>query len=414
MKLNLDFVRDQFPAFSEPSLKRMAHFENAGGSYMCEQVADFLSDYHKRLRVQPYHPFLSSKEAGQAMDQSYQVLAEILNVPNDWIHIGPSTSANTYTLAQAFKTLIKSGSNIVVTNQDHEANSGFWRRLEQNGAEIREWQIGKNGLLKSEDLWKLVDKNTVFVAFPHVSNIVGAINPVAEICTKLNAMNVISIVDGVSYAPHAWPNITELGADIYLFSAYKTFGPHQGVMSIKPELATRLENQAHGFNASFLRKRFNPAGPDHAQVAALSALGDYITKLYKRHFKDEVTLTQMARDVSALQRSHEGKKLTDLMEGLRKLNAVKSKTVKIIGDFDGAERVPTVSLFHKSRTGLSIAKELRKHGIMAAGGNFYAPRVLSAMGIDPEHGVLRLSFVHYVKSKEIEQLLKALEAVLGS
>ena len=409
MKLKTDFVREQFQAFSEPSLKRTAHFENAGGSFMCRQVAHILSDYHARLRVQPYYAYLASKEAGQAMDKSYQVLAEILNVPNDWVHVGPSTSANTFTLSHAFDALINEGSNIVVTNQDHEANSGFWRRMEKRGVQVREWSVGQNGLLDTATLWPLVDSHTIFVAFPHVSNIVGAINPVAEICTKLNSLNVYSIVDGVSYVPHAWPDISELRADIYVFSAYKTYGPHQGVMTINPELAAKLENQAHYFNAEYFRKRFNPAGPDHAQVAALAGMGDYIAKIYKKHFGKDVSLTQMARDVSALQRSHETKKLTELLEGLRALNSV-----KIIGDVDVDARVPTISLVHDSKTGNDMAKALRKHGVMAAGGNFYAPRVLEAMGIDPEHGVLRLSFVHYGKSKDMEHVLKALKAVLAT
>ncbi len=409
MKLKVDFVREQFKAFSEPSLKRMSHFENAGGSYMCRQVADILYDYHSRLRMQPYYSYQASKEAGQLMDQSYQVLAEILNVPNDWVHVGASTTANTYTLSHAFECLIDKSKNIVVTNQDHEANSGYWRAMAKHGVEIREWSVGKDGLLDPENLWSLLDANTVFVAFPHVSNIVGAINPVAEICAKLKSQNIYSIVDGVSYAPHAWPDISALGADIYFFSAYKTFGPHQGVMTINPELAAKLDNQAHSFNASYLRKRFNPAGPDHAQVAALRGMGDYISKLHKKHFKVETSLTEMTGKVSALQRSHESKKLAILLEGLEKIGSI-----RIIGDVDIRDRVPTVSILHESKKGSELAKALRKHGVMAAGGSFYAPRVLNAMGIDPDHGVLRLSFVHYAKSKDMEHVLKALKSVLNN
>ena len=69
----------------------------------------------------------------------------------------------------------------------------------------------------------------------------------AEICAELRAAGIWSCVDGVSYAPHGFPDLGALGADIYLFSAYKTYGPHQGLMVLSPGLAEWLPNQAHYF-----------------------------------------------------------------------------------------------------------------------------------------------------------------------
>src|SRR3546814_8614195 len=75
------------------------------------------------------------------------------------------------------------------------------------------------------------------VAFPHCSNIVAHLNPVAEICARAHAAGAVTCVDGVSYAPHGLPDVTALGADIYLFSLYKTYGPHQGLMVARRALA---------------------------------------------------------------------------------------------------------------------------------------------------------------------------------
>ena len=74
-----------------------------------------------------------------------------------------------------------------------------------------------------------------------------------------------------------------MGPDIYLFSAYKTYGPHQGLMVIRRELGEMLPNQAHWFNADALYKRFTPAGPDHAQVAACAGMADYYDALAAHH-----------------------------------------------------------------------------------------------------------------------------------
>src|SRR3546814_12038833 len=79
----------------------------------------------------------------------------------------------------------------------------------------------------------LLNERTRLGAFTHCSNLIAEINPVSAICAKIRAAGAVSVVDGVSLAPHGLPDVAMLGADIYLFSAYKTFGPHQGVMVIR-------------------------------------------------------------------------------------------------------------------------------------------------------------------------------------
>ncbi|MGE4326576.1 MAG: aminotransferase class V-fold PLP-dependent enzyme, partial [Pseudodonghicola sp.] len=269
MDLDIDFVRAQFPAFSEPSLKGQAFFENAGGSYTCAPVIRRLTRFYTQRKVQPYAPYEASRLGGEEMDEARARMAAILGVETDELSFGPSTTANTYVLAQAFRQWLKPGEAIVVTNQDHEANSGPWRRLAEEGIEVREWQVDPlTGHLDPQDLAVLLDEDVRLVCFPHCSNVVGEINPVVEITAMAHAAGAFVCVDGVSYAPHGLPDVGNLGPDIYLFSAYKTYGPHQGVMVIRRPLGELLPNQGHYFNGGTLYKRFTPAGPDHAQVAA--------------------------------------------------------------------------------------------------------------------------------------------------
>ena len=182
------------------------------------------------------------------MDDAYLRLGNSLNVGSDEVHIGPSTSQNTYVLAKAFRSGWEAGDEVIVTNQDHEANSGAWRRLADQDIVVREWAIDpETGMLDVADLEALISDRTKLAAFPHCSNIVGFENPVAEICELLSNAGVVSVVDGVSAAPHGLPDISQLGADIYLFSAYKTWGPHQGVMTVRRSICDGLENQSHWF-----------------------------------------------------------------------------------------------------------------------------------------------------------------------
>jgi selenocysteine lyase/cysteine desulfurase len=131
--LDLDFVRDQFPAFSAGSLEGFAHFENAGGSYACGPVIERLGRYYRETKVQPYYGFPASLRAGQEMDLARSRMAAWLNVATEEVHFGPSTSQNTYVIAQALRQHLQAGDEVIVTNQDHEANIGAWRRLAAGG-----------------------------------------------------------------------------------------------------------------------------------------------------------------------------------------------------------------------------------------------------------------------------------------
>jgi len=407
MKLDIDFVRAQFPAFSEPVLQGQAFFENAGGSYTCAPVIDRLTRYYTQRKVQPYAPYEASRLAGEEMDEARSRMAAILGVETDELSFGPSTTQNTYVLAQAVRQWMQPGEAIVVTNQDHEANSGPWRRLADEGIEVREWKIDPaTGHLNPEDLEDLLDESVRLVCFPHCSNVVGEINPVTEITAMAHAAGAFVCVDGVSFAPHGFPDVGALGPDIYLFSAYKTFGPHQGLMVIRRALGALLPNQAHYFNADTLYKRFTPAGPDHAQVAASAGMADYYDALCDHHGGPGTGAVERAGFVNRLIRAHEVELLQPLLDAVSARN-----DLRLIGPSDAARRAPTVALA-LNRPAEPVAADLAAHGVMAGGGDFYAVRPLQAMGVDPAQGALRLSFTHYTHPDEIAQLLTALEKVL--
>ncbi|MEN8659741.1 aminotransferase class V-fold PLP-dependent enzyme [Marivita sp.] len=398
--LEIDFVRSNFPAFSEPSLEGQAFFENAGGSYTCGQVIDRLTRFYKSRKVQPYAPYEASRLGGEEMDEARTRLAALLGVEADEVSFGPSTTQNTYVLARAFRQFMQPGEAIIVTNQDHEANTGPWRHLVNKGIDVREWQVNpETGHLDIADLENLLDDKVRLVCFPHCSNVVGEINPVLEITGLCHAAGAFVCVDGVSYAPHGFVDVGDLGPDIYLFSAYKTYGPHQGVMVIRRALGQLLPNQGHFFNAGTLYKRFTPAGPDHAQVAACAGMADYIDALAVHHGVS-------ARGVHSLMRAHEVKLLQPLLDAVKDRNSV-----RLIGPSDASVRAPTVAL-SLNRSGEEVAAELAQHGVMCGGGDFYAVRALEAMGVDMGKGVLRLSFVHYTSEAEVTKAIEALDAVL--
>ncbi len=405
--LDLDFVRSNFPAFSEPSLQGQAFFENAGGSYTCAPVIERLTRFYRERKVQPYAPYPASEAGGAEMDEARERLAAILGVETDELSFGPSTTQNTYVLANAVRCWLTPGEAIVVTNQDHEANSGPWRRLADEGIEVREWRLDPaTGSLDPEALGPLLEDGKVrLVCFPHCSNVVAEINDVAAITAAAHAAGAFTCVDGVSYAPHGLPDVGALGADIYLFSSYKTYGPHQGVMVVRRQLGFELPNQAHFFNGEVLYKRFTPAGPDHAQVASSAGMADYVDLLAAHHGIDG-NAAERGAGVHDLMRAHEVVLMQPLLDYLAARN-----DLRLIGPREAERRAPTIAV-DLGRNAEEAARRLAAHGIMAGGGDFYAVRPLQALGVDLDKGVLRLSFVHYTSQAEIDQLLAALDATL--
>ena len=412
MKLDIDFVRSQFNQLSDNP--KLVFASNAGGSYVCNQANDLLEHYNRHLRVQPYSRYSPSAEAGQAMDRAQQGWAQALNIDPAELTIGPSTSINTYVMAQAIGDLWVPGDEIIVTNQDHEANSGAWRRKAiEKGVTIRQWEVDPDtGLLNIESLFPLLRDNTRWVFFTHCSNIVGTANPVAEIVKTIKSGSDARVfVDAVAYAPHHISDLKALGIDGYAFSLYKVFGPHQGLMYINRDIHGDLTSQAHYFNSGVPSKDFNPAGPQHAQVAGCAGVLDYFDALHRHHFGDSDKSSNARLDeIHQLILQHENALASPLLDYLDNHPQVRLLGKPHANDND---RAPTIAFKPLNQSSKSLAHKLQDAGIGTEYGNFYAHRLITDLGIDPDDGVVRLSLVHYGNQEEVERILRALDAALN-
>ncbi|MEM8618923.1 MAG: aminotransferase class V-fold PLP-dependent enzyme [Actinomycetota bacterium] len=407
--LDLGLVREQFPIFAGE--RGDAFFENAAGSFACRQTIDALTRYYTEMKVQPYSAYAASAAAGAAMDRSRSRWAEALGVADSEVVFGPSTSANTYVLANAFADVLGPGDEVIVTNQDHEANTGAIRRAaERAGAALVEWPVDPaSGLLDIEELAVLLTERTRVVTLPHASNIVGQENDVARVCALAHRVGARVVVDGVALAPHGIPDVAALDADVYLFSLYKTYSVHQGLMVVRNGLMDELPNQGHFFNADESDKRLNPAGPDHAQVAASAAVLDYVELLDAAHRPNAGgSLWAACRRVTRRWQSHESSLTAELLATLGAMDGV-----RVLGpasvDQPRLHRCPTVAFVPRDEAPAAVARRLVERGIKTNSGHFYAWRLLDAVGVEPADGVVRLSFVHYTSQRDVERVIAALE-----
>ncbi len=412
MQLDINFVRQQFDQLQDQP--EFVFASNAGGSYVCNQVNDLLEHYNRHTRVQPYSHYGSSTEAGEAMDRAKQDWAAALNIDLAELTIGPSTSMNTYVMSQAIGEQWQTGDEIVVTNQDHEANSGVWRRkATEKGVTIRQWEVDlETGLLDTDSLLPLLNDNTRWVFFNHCSNIVGTTNPVAAIAKLIKKHSSAKVfVDAVAYAPHHVSDMKLLGVDGYAFSLYKVFGPHQGIMYVNRSIHAGLASQAHYFLSGESSKVFNPAGPQHAQVAACAGVLDYFDLLYKHHFNhSDVDRPHKLVAIRNLILAHENALAAPILDFLDTHSAVRLIGKAHVADGD---RAPTIAFKPLKQSSQSLTNLLQDAGIGTENGNFYAHRLISDLGIDPDDGVVRLSLVHYNTQEDVEKILTELDRALN-
>lgn len=412
MKLDIDFVRTQFSQLDDDPAFVFA--SNAGGSYVCNQVNELMEHYNRHTRVQPYSRFSSSSDAGKAMDRAKQLWADALNIELSELTVGPSTSINTYVMAQSIGASWKAGDEIIVTNQDHEANSGVWRRkAEEKGVTVRQWSVdSETGLLDIDQLQSLLNEKTRWVFFTHCSNIVGTANPVAEITKAIKAnSNAKVFVDAVAYAPHHICDLKALGVDGYAFSLYKVFGPHQSLLYVNREVTDDLTSQAHYFNAGSPSYDYNPAGPQHAQVAACAGVIDYFKLLHTHHYGNTETDTAgKMNDLHELIQAHENQLGAPILDFLSNHD-----DIQLIGktSTNDNDRAPTIAFKPLRQSSESLVHTLQDNGIGTENGNFYAHRLITDMGIDPEDGVVRLSLVHYNRQADVDRILTELDRALS-
>ncbi len=390
-EFDVAFARAHFP----PLADGWALFENAGGTLVPRSVIERLSAYLGETMVQPGGPFEPSELAAERIAEGQRLMAAMIGAAPEEVMVGPSTTMNAYLLAQAIRPWFEPGDNLVVTNLDHEANNGAWRRLAERGVEIREWRVRPETVeLEAEDLDALLDERTRLVCVTHCSNITGTLHDVAALARRVHDAGAQICVDGVAYAPHRRVDVKAWDVDFYFCSAYKLYGPHLGLLYGKRELLLEARGQNHFFiGEDEIPLKLNPGGVNHELTAALSGVTAYFDALDRRHF-GETNLPPAERltRVFDLIAEHEQEIVTPFIDFLRAKPAV-----RIIGRPESAKdrRVPTVSFVVEGRNAATIPAAVRAHKVAIRDGDFYAARLIQDLGLAAQGGVVRASMVHY-------------------
>lgn len=402
--LDMSYVRSQFPMLADG----YAYLDNAGGSAVLGRVADRVRDYLLNSSVQLGASYGGSVSAGERVMQARESVAQLINAyhPEECV-MGGSTTHLLQILCRAIAPSINSGDEIIVTNCDHEANIGPWQRLcEERGATLRVWSVDPSSLeLELKDLDALLNSRTRYVAMTHASNILGSVNPVAEVARRVHAVGGKLCVDAVAYAPHRLVDVQASGADYYVFSFYKVFGPHFAVLWGHREALLELPSLNHFFiGQEVIPYKLQPGNLNYELSYGCMGISDYLLDIGQRLGATGTPrqVMQAAFDAFEVQ---EDLLAETLLAFLRN-----APGVRIIGKprVTAGDRVPTISFVVAGVQSEAIVRRIDAEQIGIRFGDFYARHLIEELGLTQHGGVVRVSIAHYNTVDEMQRLVEHL------
>jgi selenocysteine lyase/cysteine desulfurase len=244
----------------------------------------------------------------------------------------------------------------------------------------------------------------------HASNILGTINPVAEVARMVHAAGARLCVDAVAYAPHRLVDVQASGADVYVFSFYKVFGPHYAVMWIQRDLLQSLPSLNHYFiGPEVIPYKLQPGNVNYELSYGCIGISEYLEDVGTKLGANGTLRQKMQCAFDAFEK-HED----DLAERLLTYLHTK-KSVRIIGKGTtrAGGRMPTISFVVAQRMSEDIVRHVDRFGIGIRFGDFYAIRLIERLGLQAQGGVVRVSMAHYNTAEEIDRLIRHLDEVIA-
>ncbi len=398
MPVNLAEIRSHFPILRQLVYgKPLVYLDSAATtqkvSYALEGEQRITNNHYGNIHRAAH--FMADKATVEFEEVRNQV-AKFLNVPSSQEVIftkGTTESINlvAFSFGEAF---VGAGDEIIVSQLEHHSNIVPWQIMaERRGAKIVMWPVEANGTLSPAKLKQLISPNTKLIAVAHVSNVLGTINPVHEFSAIARDKGVRILVDGAQAVQHMPVDVQQIGADFYVFSSHKIYGPNGvGVLFGKRELLDAMPPYQGGGEmieqVSFEGTRFNvipykfEAGtPNITGVVGLGAALKFV---------EEIGFEAIA--------AHEQDLLQYATQQLMQLRGM-----QIYGPL--SKRSGVVSFNIKGTHPYDVGTLLDKEGIAVRTGRHCADPLMDHLGIS---GAVRISFGIYSTREEIDRFITSL------
>lgn len=402
--LDLDHVRSQFPGLA----RGWTLFDNAGGSQILKGAVDRMTEFLYEKNVQIGGTYAVSVAAADGLKDARSAAATFVNAARpEEIVFGPTTTVLLQNLARSMRRQLSPGDEVIVTVSDHESNIGPWVSLEEFGIKLVFWPLNHDTMaLELDDLAPLMTQRTKLVCMTHVSNILGQVNPIADIARFVHERGARICVDAVAYAPHRAIDVQAMDVDYYAFSLYKTYGPHYAVMYGKYDYLLELDSLYHYFyGKDKVPGKLEPGNPSYESAYSMLGIRDYFASLVKT---DGDTRSKIEAGFKAVTVQE------DALVG-RLLDYLTSRNdVRVIGSTrnEASQRIPTVAFRFDGRNSMELAREMDSYNIAIRNGDFHSRRLVEDLGEMGDGGLLRVSMVHYNTLEEVDGLCSAFDSIL--
>jgi cysteine desulfurase / selenocysteine lyase len=390
-----------FPALpQEVNGQPLCFLDSAATTLRPQSVIDALVEYYSKDNANPSPVHALARRAGERLSAARQTIARFVNTadPGEIIFTrGTTEGINLVTSTWGIQQ-VRSGDEIVLSVAEHASNLMPWTRLaRQTGARVRILEVDDEGRPRLDRLKEILSDRTRVVAFSHVSNVLGYVNPAKEMTAIAAQAGARVVIDGAQGAPHVKVDVQDIGCDFYVFSGHKMLGPMAtGVIWGRRELLDAMppyhvgSNMAHGvdFDRADLEhgaQKFQAGTPDVAGPVALAAAVRFF----------EAAGPQVQRHDEELVR-----------HGLARLGEI--PRVRIIGPRESDRRVPVFTFVAEGHTPAAIARELDARGIAVRAGDMAALPLLRRFGATE---AVRASAYVYSTRADLDRLADALRAV---
>jgi cysteine desulfurase / selenocysteine lyase len=378
----------------------LTFLDSAATTLRPQSVIDALVDYYSTDNANPSRVHTLASRAADRLAGARKEVGRFVNAadPSEIIFVRGTTEGINLVAATWGAATLKAGDEIVLTVAEHSSNLMPWTRAAHlAGAKVRVLDVDDEGRPRMDQLKQLLSKRTRIVAFSHVSNVLGYVNPAKEICAMARAAGAHVVIDGAQGAPHAKIDVQDLGCDFYVFSGHKMLGPMgTGVVWGRRELLEAMppyhvgSNMAHEVDferAAFEHgaQKFQAGTPDVAGPVGLAAA--------VRFFQDAGTLLQRHDDEL-------------VRHGLARLSAI--KRVRIIGPRGAENRVPVFTFVVDGLEATAVARALDARGIAVRAGDMAALPLLKRFGATE---AVRASAYVYSTPADLDRLANAITSM---
>ena len=399
MEINWRTIRDDFPILKRSVYDQpLIYLDNAATTQKPKQVIEAITNYYQDYNANVYRGIHTlSGESTEVFDSVRQQVADFIGAKEkEEIVFTSGTTASINDCARSLSFLIEEGDEILLTAMEHHSNIIPWQQLaKEKGAHLRYAELSSDGEMDLEDFKEKLTSNTKIVAFTHVSNTLGTINPVKKMTQLAHEVGAIVVVDGAQAVSHFQIDVEELDVDFYAFSAHKMYGPTGiGVLYGKRKWLEAF-NPANfggemieyvGENESTwaaIPHKFEAGTPNISGVIGLGAAIRYIENIGLKNIE-----------------AYEQKLTNYLLAQLEEL-----EWVQVYGPLDSESRSGVVMFNLEDVHSHDLATALDLDGIAIRAGHHCAQILMRRLGIVAS---ARASLCFYNSKEEIDQFIQSL------